>query len=71
MDAYVGKHLLENCLLSGPLAGRTRILVTHALHVLERTDSIYVVDNGSIVEQGEYKVSLVKVNGSQPDLIPF
>src|SRR5690242_12909456 len=29
VDAHVGNHLVENCLLKGPLANRTRILVTH------------------------------------------
>jgi ATP-binding cassette, subfamily C (CFTR/MRP), member 1 len=57
VDAYVGKSILDNCLLSGPLAGKTRILVTHALHVLDRTDYIYVMDNGVIAEQGTYAVS--------------
>ncbi|KAL4252214.1 ATP-binding cassette transporter C [Abortiporus biennis] len=55
VDAYVGKRILENCLLSGPLAGKTRVLATHALHVLDKTDYIYVVDNGVIAEQGTYK----------------
>ncbi|KIM43822.1 hypothetical protein M413DRAFT_434825 [Hebeloma cylindrosporum] len=55
VDAYVGKSILENCLLSGPLANRTRILVTHALHVLDKTDYIYVMDNGAIIEQGTYE----------------
>ncbi|CAA7270432.1 unnamed protein product [Cyclocybe aegerita] len=54
VDAYVGKSILENCLLSGPLADRTRILVTHALHVLDKTDYIYVMENGRIIEQGTY-----------------
>ncbi|KAH9950728.1 multidrug resistance-associated ABC transporter [Amylocystis lapponica] len=54
VDAYVGKTILENCLLSGPLAGKTRVLVTHALHVLDKTDYIYVMDNGVIAEQGHY-----------------
>ncbi|KAI0700340.1 ATP-dependent bile acid permease [Cytidiella melzeri] len=54
-DAHVGKAILEDCLLSGPLAGKTRVLVTHALHVLHRTDYIYVVDDGAVVEQGTYQ----------------
>lgn len=54
VDAFVGKSILENCLLSGPLADKTRVLVTHALHVLDKTDYIYVMDNGTIVEQGTY-----------------
>ena len=61
MDAYVGKAILDNCLLKGPLADRTRILVTHALHVLDKTDDIYVMDGGVIIEQGTYEVSSVYV----------
>jgi ATP-binding cassette subfamily C (CFTR/MRP) protein 1 len=56
VDAYVGKAILEQCLLNGPLADRTRILVTHALHVLDKTDYIYVMENGIITEQGTYDV---------------
>ncbi|KAF7760155.1 hypothetical protein Agabi119p4_10831 [Agaricus bisporus var. burnettii] len=54
VDAYVGKAILDNCLTSGPLAKKTRILVTHALHVLDKTDYIYVMDEGRIIEQGTY-----------------
>ena len=54
VDAYVGKSILENCILSGPLAERTRILVTHALHVLDKTDYIYVMEDGVITEEGTY-----------------
>ena len=58
VDAYGGKSILENCLLTGPLADKTRVLVTHALHVLDKTDYIYVMDNGVIVEQGTFAVSV-------------
>ncbi|KAF5370913.1 hypothetical protein D9615_009789 [Tricholomella constricta] len=54
VDAYVGKAILDECLLAGPLSKRTRILVTHALHVLDKTDYIYVMDHGIITEQGTY-----------------
>jgi ATP-binding cassette subfamily C (CFTR/MRP) protein 1 len=56
VDAYVGKAILDNCILSGPLVNRTRILVTHTLHVLDKTDYIYVMENGVITEQGTYDV---------------
>ena len=59
VDAYVGKAILDECLLSGPLADRTRILVTHALHILDKTDYIYVMDNGVIAEHGTYSVSFI------------
>lgn len=56
VDAYVGKNILERCILNGPLATRTRVLVTHALHFLDKMDYIYVMENGAIIEQGTYKV---------------
>ena len=54
----MGKSILDNCLLAGPLADRTRILVTHALHVLDKTDYIYVIDDGIVIEEGTYEVSI-------------
>ncbi|CAL1710985.1 unnamed protein product [Somion occarium] len=62
VDAYVGKQILDNCLLNGPLAGKTRVMATHALHVLDKTDFIYVMDNGAIVEQGTFQ-DLMSDNG--------
>jgi ATP-binding cassette subfamily C (CFTR/MRP) protein 1 len=55
VDAHTGKALLERCLL-GALKDKTRVLVTHALHVLDRADYIYVMDEGKIVEEGTYTV---------------
>ncbi|KAL5511261.1 hypothetical protein ACEPAH_4476 [Sanghuangporus vaninii] len=54
VDAHVGKAILKDCLLSGPLANKTRVLVTHALHVLAKTDYIYMMDNGKITEEGTF-----------------
>jgi ABC-type transport system involved in cytochrome bd biosynthesis fused ATPase/permease subunit len=50
---------VENCLVDGPLAKKTRVLVTHALHVLHRMDYIYVMDSGEIKEHGTYDVSAI------------
>ncbi|KAF8074105.1 hypothetical protein FPV67DRAFT_1666820 [Lyophyllum atratum] len=47
VDAYVGKAILDQCLLNGPLDDRTRILITHARHVLDKTDYIYTMDTAS------------------------
>ncbi|KAE9399630.1 multidrug resistance-associated ABC transporter [Gymnopus androsaceus JB14] len=55
-------YILTNCLLNGPLADKTRILVTHALHVLDKTDYIFVVDHGEIKEQGTFQ-TLMSANG--------
>jgi ATP-binding cassette subfamily C (CFTR/MRP) protein 1 len=52
VDAYVGKAIFDECILRGPLSTRTRVLVTHALHVLDKVDYIYVMDTGAIIEEG-------------------
>lgn len=59
VDAHVGDHLLRNCILSGPLAHKTRILVTHHLDVLPLADIVLVLDRndqneGRIIQQGSY-----------------
>lgn len=45
--------MFQNVLLNTD-SGKTRILVTHALHFLPQVDFIYVVDEGTIAEQGTY-----------------
>ena len=62
VDAYVGKYILDHCLLEGPLANRTRIIVTHSPHVLDKVDYIYVMENGAIIEQGTYSVRIGCIN---------
>ena len=59
--AHVGKALFNDC-LSNHLRHKTRILVTHQLQYLPKVDYIYVMDNGSIAEQGRFE-ELLKQNG--------
>lgn len=54
VDAHVGKKILEECLLGEALKGTTRVLVTHALHVLDRVDEIWVMEDGKVRERGTY-----------------
>jgi ABC-type multidrug transport system ATPase subunit len=54
LDAHVGKKVFENVLKEG-LKGRTRILVTHALHFLSKVDYVYVLEEGRVREQGKYE----------------
>jgi ABC-type multidrug transport system fused ATPase/permease subunit len=54
VDSHVSKHIVENCLLSGPMANKTRILATHQLHVLPYVDHIFFLQDGRIVQQGTY-----------------
>jgi ABC-type multidrug transport system fused ATPase/permease subunit len=61
LDAHVGKAVFQN-VMQGCLAGRTRILVTHALHFLPFCDHILVMDNGRTAESGTYQ-DLMAANG--------
>ena len=53
VDAHVGRQLLEEY-ICGLMTGKTRVLVTHQLHVLPRADRIFCMHQGKIVEQGTY-----------------
>ena len=53
LDAHVGKAVFQN-VLQNSLSGKTRILVTHAIHFLPQVDYIYVISDGRIAEQGTY-----------------
>ncbi|OJA15999.1 hypothetical protein AZE42_13449, partial [Rhizopogon vesiculosus] len=52
LDAPVGKAVFENVLKRN--TGKTRILVTHALHFLPDVDYIYTIVDGRIAERGTY-----------------
>lgn len=72
VDAQVGHHLLQHCILGGPLAHRTRILVTHHLDVLPRADIVIMMESdgkiGKIVQQGNYQ-ALVAAEGPFRQLV--
>ncbi|BGP49528.1 hypothetical protein JCM10450v2_005420 [Rhodotorula kratochvilovae] len=53
VDAHVGAAIFENA-IQGMLKDKTRILVTHALQYLPQADSVVVMENGRIVEQGTF-----------------
>lgn len=60
LDAGVGKALFFNAIM-GALSGKTRILVTHALHFLPHVDNIILMEDGRITETGTYQE--LKANG--------
>ncbi|KAI9280863.1 P-loop containing nucleoside triphosphate hydrolase protein [Umbelopsis sp. AD052] len=61
VDAHVGKHLFEKCICTA-LAGKTRVLVTHQLHVLPKVDYILVMKDGEIAEEGTFTQLLENKN---------
>ncbi|KAG6381932.1 ABC transporter [Boletus reticuloceps] len=54
LDAHVGRAVFGN-ILKGGTAGKTRILVTHALHFLPEVDYIYTLVDGKIAEHGTFE----------------
>ena len=67
VDAKVGKHLFDRCIIEF-LAERVRILVTHHLQFLEQTDKIVMLQNGSTVYQGTYSEMLKEKRRVYPSL---
>ncbi|XP_065748192.1 ATP-binding cassette sub-family C member 6 [Phocoena phocoena] len=56
LDAHVGQHVFKQVIgPDGLLQGTTRILVTHALHVLPQADWIVVLEDGAITEMGSFQ----------------
>lgn len=54
VDSHVGEHLFTKAICGEVSKGATRILVTHASHVLSRCDYVIVMDKGTIKHQGAY-----------------
>ncbi|KAF9357787.1 hypothetical protein BGX34_009218 [Mortierella sp. NVP85] len=59
VDAHVGKYLFKNCVM-GALQGKTRVLVTHQLHVLPQVDYVICMKDGEIAERGTFQELMEK-----------
>lgn len=68
VDAHVGKALFTDAIGALRSAGKTVILVTHALHFLSDVDYIYTLANGRITEAGTY-AELMEHDGAFSHLI--
>ncbi|KAM4829758.1 ATP-binding cassette sub-family C member 6 [Thomomys bottae] len=69
LDAHVGQHVFAQVIgPGGLLQGSTRVLVTHALHILPQADQIMVLADGAIVEMGSYQ-ELLHRKGALVDLL--
>lgn len=51
VDADVARHLMQRCIVE-LLRGKTRILCTHRLELVDRADVVVLMDNGTIVATG-------------------
>ena len=69
VDQHVGRHLINNVFGSkGLLAGKTRILATNSIPVLQEADFIALIRDGKILEQGTYR-QLIAMKGEVANLI--
>ncbi|KAJ3023063.1 hypothetical protein HKX48_004357 [Thoreauomyces humboldtii] len=50
LDAHVGHEIFQRC-IKDELAGKTRVLVTHHLHLMPEVDRIIVLQAGRVVEE--------------------
>ena len=53
LDAYVGKKILDDVFCK-KLQGRTKIMVTHQLHVLENVDNVILMKDGEVALSGKF-----------------
>lgn len=60
VDADTEREILEG--LKGVMRERTSIIISHRISAIKDADRIIVIENGSIVEQGNH-AELLKVNG--------
>ncbi|KAI8915218.1 P-loop containing nucleoside triphosphate hydrolase protein [Powellomyces hirtus] len=67
LDAQVGAKVYSEC-IKGSLAGKTRVLVTHHLHLLQDVDRIVVLEDGAVAEEGTFQTLLAK-NGLFTELM--
>merc|ERR1719489_112505 len=64
VDSHVGKHIFENVIgPNGLLKNKTRVLVTHGLRFLPKTDRIIVIEKGQVTETGRYEELMGKKAG--------
>lgn len=55
VDSHVGKKIVTNVLSgTGLLGGKTILLATNNIGVLQNSDQIYLLENGTITESGTY-----------------
>jgi len=55
LDAEVGTHIFYNA-MKKRLCGKTRLLVTHAAHLLHEVDEVILMKNGEIIIKGPFSV---------------
>ncbi|CAD8187873.1 unnamed protein product [Paramecium pentaurelia] len=53
LDVHVGNFIMKECFLKH-LSSKTRVLSTNALNFCQYTDYIYLIQNGKIIDEGNF-----------------
>ncbi len=62
VDAHVGKHIMDNCLLDY-LNGKTRVLATHQLNLIEHADRVIFLNSDYTYTMGTVDELLASTPG--------
>lgn len=54
LDAYVGKKVMDEVFIK-EMAGKTRVMVTHFLNLLDQVDKVILMDKGRIAAFGNFE----------------
>jgi ATP-binding cassette subfamily B protein len=65
VDTYTEETILRQ--LTGVMAGRTTLLISHRVSTIQNADEILVLDHGEIVERGRHE-DLLALNGYYTEL---
>ncbi|KAL2911652.1 hypothetical protein HK105_208860 [Polyrhizophydium stewartii] len=56
VDAHVGRHIFDHVIgRNGMLRNKSRVFVTHAVHLLPETDVVIQLAGGAVAEMGTYQ----------------
>lgn len=68
VDAHVGQHLFDQCIMGLLDQRKCVVLVTNALHFIREATDIVVLDNGCVIEHGNFE-ELIAQKGNFCDMI--
>ena len=68
VDAHVGQHLFEKCILALQGSGKCVLISTNALHFLRAVTTVIVLKEGKVVQSGSYS-ELIEESGPFSDMM--
>ncbi|KAJ2986804.1 Multidrug resistance-associated protein 1, partial [Globomyces sp. JEL0801] len=69
VDAHVEKHIVDSLFGNeGVLQGKTVVLVTHAIHHLDKMNQVILIEDGQIAESGSYE-EVMNLKGSVYNMV--